>query len=185
MPPDFASLPPQTQAYALFNALNMPTSVETGHALTTNAGVGVLLDALNSQPCVCRVLLTSRHIPHGTLDNAPACLLLYRVSDLSVLEGIELLHALGIAGDEAMLREAANRCNGHALSLTLLGTLTLLKENTVGLATLLKDPAYTQLWEGRIEEKLLEKIFSNGSAFLRILGEIPEGGVQVIETLLG
>jgi tetratricopeptide (TPR) repeat protein len=60
-----------------------------------------------------------------------------------------------------MLREAARRCNGHALSLTLLGTLTLLKENSVSLATLLKDPDYIQLWEGRIEEKLLEKIFSN------------------------
>ena len=29
MPPDFAHLPPQAQAYALFNALNTPTSVET------------------------------------------------------------------------------------------------------------------------------------------------------------
>ncbi len=81
--------------------------------------------------------------------------------DLSISEGVELLRGLGVAGDEALLREAAKRCNGHALSLTLLGTLTLLKENSVGLATLLKDPEYTQLWEGRIEEKLLEKIFNN------------------------
>jgi tetratricopeptide (TPR) repeat protein len=177
MPPDFAHLPPQAQAYALFNALNTPASVETprlivldqfenlldpqtGCALPASAGVGELLDALNSQPCASRVLLTSRHVPHGTLDHAPAALHIYRVSDLNEHEGIELLRALGVAGDEAMLREAAKRCNGHALSLTLLGTLTLLKENAVGLATLLQDPAYTRLWEGRIEEKLLEKIFS-------------------------
>jgi hypothetical protein len=59
MPPDFAHLPPQAQAYALFNALNTSTSPETprlvildqfenlldpqtGRALTTNAGVGEL-----------------------------------------------------------------------------------------------------------------------------------------------
>src|SRR5579859_616408 len=178
MPPDFAHLPPQAQAYALFNALNTPAAPQTprliildqfenlldpqtGRALPANAGTGELLDALNSQPCASRVLLTSRHIPHGTLDNAPAALRLYHVRDLSVNEGVELLRALGVAGDEAMLREAAKRCNGHALSLTLLGTLTLLKENAVSLATLLRDPAYTQLWEGRIEEKLLEKIFSS------------------------
>lgn len=178
MPPDFAHLPPQAQAYALFNALNTPASLETprliildqfenlldpetGRAVLTNAGVGEWLDALNSQPCASRALLTSRHVPHGTLDHASAALRMYRVSDLSEHESIELLRALGVAGDEAMLREAAKRCNGHALSLTLLGTLTLLKENAVSLATLLKDPAYTQLWEGRIEEKLLEKIFNS------------------------
>ena len=178
MPPDFAHLPPQAQAYALFNALNTSTSSETprliildqfenlldpqtGRALPANAGTGELLDALNSQPCASRVLLTSRHVPHGTLDYAPAALRLYHVRDLSVDEGVELLRALDVAGDEAMLREATKRCNGHALSLTLLGTLTLLKENAVSLATLLQDPAYTQLWEGRIEEKLLEKIFNS------------------------
>src|SRR5579859_6158227 len=178
MPPDFAHLPPQAQAYALFNALNAPAAPQTprliildqfenlldpqtGRALPANAGTGELLDALNSQPCASRVLLTSRHDPHGTLDNAPAALRLYRVSDLSITEGVELLRTLGVAGDESMLREAARRCNGHALSLTLLGTLTLLKENAVSLATLLKDPAYTRLWEGRIEERLLEKIFNS------------------------
>ena len=176
MPPDFAHLPPQAQAYALFNALNTPASPETprliildqfenlldpqtGCALPINAGTGELLDALNSQPCASRVLLTSRHVPHGTLDNAPASLRIYHVMDLSIPEGIELLCSLGIAGDAEDQRKAVERCNGHALSLTLLGTL--LQLYSVSLATLLKDPAYTQLWEGSIEEKLLEKIFNS------------------------
>jgi tetratricopeptide (TPR) repeat protein len=176
IPPDFASLPPQAQAYALFNALNTPAAAETprlvildqfenlldpqtGRALTANAGVGEWLDALNSQPCSSRVLLTSRPHPRGASDTAPAALRIYNVSDLSIAEGIELLRGLDVAGDADALRKAVERCNAHALSLTLLGTL--LQLYTVSLATLLKDPAYTQLWEGRIEEKLLEKIFSN------------------------
>jgi tetratricopeptide (TPR) repeat protein len=174
MPPDFASLSPQAQVYALFHALNTAAAAETprlivldqfenlldpqtGRALTTNVGVGEWLDALNSQPCASRVLLTSRLHPHGARDNAPAALRLYHVNDLSIAEGVELLRGLGVTGDEEGLRRAVERCNGHALSLTLLGTL--LQIYTVNLASLLKDAAYTQLWEGRIEENLLKSIF--------------------------
>jgi tetratricopeptide (TPR) repeat protein len=173
---DFSSLPPQAQAYALFNALNIPASAETprlvildqfenfldlqtGRPLTKHVGIGELLDALNSQPCASRVLLTSRPRPHGARDDAPAALHIYQVSDLSTAEGVALLRGLGVAGEEDELRKAVERCNGHALSLTLLGTL--LQLYTVNLATLLKDAAYTQLWEGRIEENLLKSIFSN------------------------
>lgn len=176
MPPDFSILPPQAQAYALFNALNTPASAETprlvildqfetfldqqtGRALTKHVGIGELLDALNSQPCASRVLLTSRPRPHGARDDAPAALHIYQISDLSTAEGVALLRGLNVAGDEDALRKAVERCNGHALSLTLLGTL--LQLYTVNLATLLKDPAYTQLWEGRIEENLLKSIFGN------------------------
>ena len=182
MPPDFAHLPPQSQAYALFNALNTPASPETprlvildqfenlldpqtGRALSASAGTGELLDALNSQPCASRVLLTSRHVPHGTLDNAPAALRLYHVSDLSLTEGVALLRGLGITGDEKDLRRAVELCNGHALSLTLLDAI--LRLYGVSLATLLKDPAYAELWEGRIEEKLLKGVFDNLPALSR------------------
>ena len=73
--PDLSSLPPQNQAFAVFNALNTSDTSDTprlvildqfenlldqqtGRALTVQSGVGEFLDALNSQPCACRVLLT-------------------------------------------------------------------------------------------------------------------------------
>src|SRR5229473_2499004 len=120
MPPDFSSLPPQAQAYALFNVLNTPASAETprlvildqfenfldpqtGRALTKHVGIGELLDALNSQPCTSRVLLTSRPRPHGARDDAPAALHIYHVSDLSTAEGVALLRGLNVVGEEDAL----------------------------------------------------------------------------------
>jgi hypothetical protein len=39
-----------------------------GYALPNRPGIGEWLDALNSQPCTCRILLTSRPDPQGTLQ---------------------------------------------------------------------------------------------------------------------
>jgi len=97
--PDLSSLPPQNQAYATFNALNTTDTTDTprliildqfenlldphsGRALTPHSGVSEFLDALNSQPCACHVLLTSRPYPHGSRNDAPAALRIYRVDGL-------------------------------------------------------------------------------------------------------
>ena len=173
--PGLSSLPPQNQAYAVFNALNTADTAETprliildqfenlldpqtGRALTVQTGVGELLDALNSQSCACRVLLTSRPRPHGTRDDAFTSLRLYRVGGLDSAEGIALLRSQGVIGTEEELREAVQRCGGHALSLTFLSTL--LQTYQVSLATLLHESSYAQLWEGRIAENLLDRIFT-------------------------
>jgi len=172
--PDLSGAPPQNQAFAVVNALNttgaadMPRLIildqfenlldpQSGQALAMNVGVGELIDALNSQSCACRVLLTSRPRPRGTRSDAPASLRIYPVGGLDMREGVALLRSQGIAGSETELCEAVKRCNGHALSLTLLSQL--LQSYGVSLATLLHDPAYRQLWEGRIANKLLDRIF--------------------------
>jgi tetratricopeptide (TPR) repeat protein len=174
--PDLSSAPPQNQAFAIVNALNASGTAETprliildqfenlldpqsGQALAMHSGVGELIDALNSQPCACRMLLTSRPRPHGTRSDAPASLHIYPVGGLDSQEGVDLLRSQSIAGSEAELREVVRRCNGHALSLTLLSPL--LQTYAVSLATLLNDSAYKQLWEGRIADKLLDRIFYN------------------------
>ena len=172
--PDLSGAPPQNQAFAVFNALttadtaSMPRLIvldqfenlldlHSGEALASRAGVGELIDALNSQPCACRVLLTSRPRPRGTRSYASASLRIYHVGGLSPLEGVALLQSQGIAGSESDLREAVKRCDGHALALTLLSPL--LHTYAVSLATLLHDPAYRQLWEGSIADRLLDRIF--------------------------
>jgi AAA domain len=135
--PDLSGISPQNQAYAVFNALNTGDVVDkprliildqfeflldaqSGRALPTQAGIGELIDALNSQPCACRLLLTSRIRPHGTRSDAPASLRIYRVSGLDTLEGGAMLRSQGVTGSDADLQEAVRRCNGHALALTLL-----------------------------------------------------------------
>jgi NB-ARC domain len=152
--PDLGTLSPQNQAAALFNALNTidkPRLVvldqfenlldwQTGLALPDCVGVGEWLDALNSQPCRCRVLLTSRPDPKGTREYPPTYLQSYHVEGLEEAEGIELLRKQGITGAETELRTAVARCKGHAFALTLLASL--LRTRKLSLATLLKDPAY-------------------------------------------
>jgi tetratricopeptide (TPR) repeat protein len=166
--PALGNLAPQNQAVALFNALNTtdkPRLVildqfenlldwETGHALTDRPGVGEWLDIINSQSCTCRILLTSRPHPVGTREYPPTYMQEYPVGGLEVAEGIELLRNLGVHGTEMELRRAAERCAGHAFSLTLLASL--IRDHSMSLTTLFKDP---MLWTGDIATNLLDQIY--------------------------
>ena len=78
--PDIEKLPPEQQAVALFNALNVvdkPRLIvfdqfenlldqQTGRALSERPGVGEWLDTINSRQCQSRILLTSRRWLQGT-----------------------------------------------------------------------------------------------------------------------
>jgi hypothetical protein len=168
---DLATLSPQSQAAALLNALqtvDKPRLVildqfenlldpQTGQALPDRVGVGEWLEALNSQPCRCRVLLTSRPDPQGTREYPPTHLQTYHVEGLEEAEGIELLRKQGVMGTETELRTAVIRCDGHAYALTLLASL--LRTRKLSLATLLKDPANAELWPGKVAQNLLDSIY--------------------------
>ncbi len=169
---DLGTLSPQNQAEALFRALNTvdkPRLVildqfenlldwQTGQALPDRVGVGEWLDALNSQPCCCRMLLTSRLFPQGTREFPPTCMQEYKVGRLDQAEGAELLRKRGVTGTEKELGTAVERCAGHALSLTLLASL--LQRRNLTLAIALTDPAYTGLWHGDIARNLLDSIYT-------------------------
>lgn len=174
-PLDMDSLTPQNLAVALFNALNTTASprllildqfenlldTQTGYALEDRAGVGEWLDALNSQPCRCRVLLTSRLWPQGTREYPPTYMQEYHSRGLEIAEGIELLHKQGVGLDasEAELRMAVERCAGHAFALTLLASF-LRRNRSLSLATLYSNPTYAQLWTGNIARNLLNSIYT-------------------------
>ena len=169
---DLGTLSPQNQAAALFNALNTVDKSrlivmdqfeslldwQTGQALPDRVGVGEWLDALNSQPCRCRVLLTSRPDPQGTREYPPTCLQTYHVEGLEEAEGIELLRKQAVTGTETELRTAVVRCDGHAYALTLLASL--IRTRKLSLATLLKAPAYAELWSGKVAQNLLDSIYT-------------------------
>src|SRR5216683_707768 len=174
--PNMGSLTPANQAAALFNALNTTEKArlvildqfetlldsQTGHARVDRPGVGELVDAFNSQPCRCRVLLTSRLWPTGTREYPPACMQEYAVKGLESAEGIELLRKQGVTGTEDELRSAVNRCDGHALSLTLFASL-LRSDRSLNLQALLTDPLYARLWTGgtgKIAQNLLDYIYT-------------------------
>jgi tetratricopeptide (TPR) repeat protein len=171
-PPDFTHLSPQSQAMVLFNALNTMGQArlvildqfenlldpETGFALPTRPGVGEWLDVLNSQQFKqsgCRILLTSRLWPKGTREYAPVHMREYEIKGLESMEGIDLLQKLGVTAAEADLREAVKRCEGHALSLTLLATL-LKRNRSLSLGVVLNNPLYIQFWTGDIARNLLD-----------------------------
>jgi len=167
---DLSTLSPQNQAVALFNALdsvNKPRLIvldqfenaldHTGHALPDRPGIGEWLDALNSRPCICRVLLTSRPDPQGTREYPPTYLQTYHDGGLDEAEGIDLLRKRQVQATEAALRSAVMRCAGHALSLTLLASL--LQKRNLTLTTLLTDPQYSRLWTGNIAANLLDSIY--------------------------
>ena len=176
--PELGSLSPSNQAAALFSLLDtheVPCLVvldqfenlldwTTGFALSTKAGVGEWLDALNGQ---CwrggsRMLLTSRLRPKGTRAFPPTYLQEYPVEGLSMAEGLDLLRKRGVQAPERDLRSAVSACNGHALSLTLL--IALVEEYGISLTSLLTDPA---LWEGDIATNLLDAIFQQLSEVQR------------------
>ena len=169
--PDFANLSLQNQALALFNALNGAEDArliifdqfenlldwQSGHALADRPGVGEWIDAINSQPCRCRILLTTRQWPQGTREYPPTYMQEYFVRGLEVDEGIELLRKLGVEADEQGLRTVVERCAGHAFALTLLASL--LRNRHLSLATFFQDPTYAQLWSGNIARNLLDYIY--------------------------
>lgn len=159
---------PQSQAVALFTTLNStkkPRLIifdqfenvldwETGHALAERPGVGELLDLMNSRQCRCRLLLTSRPRPRGTREEPSLYLQEYPVEGLDIAEGIALLRQRGVQGTEKALQTAVRRCEGHALSLSLLASL--IHDHALSLTFLLQDAT---LWMGNIAGKLLDYLY--------------------------
>jgi tetratricopeptide (TPR) repeat protein len=173
--PGFRDLHPQQQAAVLFDVLNMVDkprlivldqfdnllNLQTGRALMDCPGIGEWIDALNSNPCKCRIILISRILSQGSSEYPPTCLREYRVKGLEIEEGIELLARQGVEGNQANEKEmhrAVLECEGHALSLTLLATI-LRGNRSLRLVDLFNDPRYTQRLTDDIARRLLDYIY--------------------------
>lgn len=170
--PDFSALSLPHQAMALFNVLNLAEQprlvildqfenlldIQTGHALADRPGVGEWLDAINSQPCNSKILLTSRLWPLGTREYPPTYMQEYLVTGLETEEGINLLRKLRVEGSGDELRAVVEHCQGHAFSLTLLASL--LHSRHLTLSAIFEDPIYKQIWTGNMARNLLDVIYT-------------------------
>ncbi|MFL5592408.1 MAG: tetratricopeptide repeat protein [Ktedonobacteraceae bacterium] len=173
--PNLERLASHGQVMALFHALNSENGArlivldqfenmldwQTGYALPERPGVGEWLDVLNSQPCSCKILLTSRPRPRGTRDYPPTYLHEYPVAGLEVAEGVELLRKQGVRAGQAtnvQLHTAVATCDGHAFVLTLLASL-LSRNRSLTLTMLFENPLYAHLWQGDIARNLLDYIY--------------------------
>jgi hypothetical protein len=126
--PDLDHLTPENQAAALFKVLNSTSStrliildqlenlidVQTGYVLAIHTSIGYWLDAINSQPCRCRLLLTCRFWPRGIHDYPPTYTQEYLVKGLESDAGVQLLVKQGVEVAESDLRAVVDTCDGHA-----------------------------------------------------------------------
>jgi len=136
---------------------------QTGQALPDRPGVGEWLDIINSQPCACRILLTSRPRPHGTHGFVPTYIQEYPVYGLNTDEGMALLRKQGVSttqATDAELRIAIARCEGHALALKLLASI-LRSDRSLSLAPLFDYSIYNYLWTRDIALSLLNYIYKH------------------------
>ena len=173
--PDFSHLAPQNQAAVLFNLLGTLDRSrlvvldqfenlldwETGRALAGRPGVSEWLDAINSQPCTCRILLTCRLWPESTRKFPPTCMQEYPVGSFEVSEGMELLRKQGVKAAQATdteLREAVMRFDAHALALSLLASI-LRHNRSLKLKDLFEEQTYAHVWLGDIARNLLDYIY--------------------------
>jgi transcriptional regulator with XRE-family HTH domain len=163
------SLPPRHQAVALFNAIkttSLPRLIvidqfeelmvrKTSDTLTNSAaGFRDWVQAINSEECASRILLTSRR---WLQERQPVCLQEYVVGSLQSDEGIELLQKNGVHESEHELFEAVEHCGGHPLALVLLASLMGFHKLT--LQDVWKKAVYTQFWQENIARDLLNTVY--------------------------
>lgn len=173
--PDLERLTPHSQIMMLFHALNSENDArliildqfenvldwQTGYALPERPGVSEWIDVLNSQPCSCKILLTSRPWPRGTREYPSTYMHEHSVTGLGEAEGVALLRTQGVRTEQAtdpQLQTAVAHCNGHAFALTLLASL-LSRNRSLNLSLLFENALYEQLWNGDIAHNLLDYIY--------------------------
>jgi tetratricopeptide (TPR) repeat protein len=138
---------------------------ETSTVRSERPGIGEWLDALNSQPFQrgCRLLLTCRSRPKR--DHQWPFTKEYAVKGLAATEGAQLLENLNVQAIESDLREAVQRCDGHAQSLTILASV--IETHKITLRAVLRDATFSSMWKGDVKGKMLEEIYKQLSDLQR------------------
>ncbi len=168
--PDLENLSTQNQAAVLFNALNDANEArliildqfdklldaQTGYIYANRPGMGEWLDAILTQHCGCRFLLTSRLWPRGPHGYDIANENEYSIEKLSDDEAKQLLRRQSDNRVSQAKPEELDRilvyCDNHPLALTLVASR--LRVHHLELSTFLRDSAHIKRW--------IEDLASNG-----------------------
>ncbi len=109
-------------------------------------GISEWLDAINSEKCASRVLITSSLWPKGTQEYPRVYMQEYNVKNLETNEGITLLQNQGgISADQQLLEVCVNRCGSHAGMLKRIASL-LRNNPSLNLTDLLNNQEYSYHW---------------------------------------
>ncbi len=168
--PDFSKLAPQNQAVILFSAINTAENArliildqfdtllnrQTDYYYPNSSRIGEWLDAINSQPSSCRLLLTSRIWPQGTRTYPPIYMQEFLCQGLGIDEGAELLRKHGVKATDAELYALVKSCGGHAFALKFLASS--LHKRSLSPTSFLKDLTYNQIGTENIAHNLLDHI---------------------------
>ncbi|HYT43901.1 MAG TPA: hypothetical protein VEP90_16295 [Methylomirabilota bacterium] len=169
--PDISSVAPQRQPDQLLRFLNTPKmrrlivldfknplNKQTKDALADRPGFKEFLRTLNSRPCQCRILLTSRPWSSETFNDPAVCIQEYPIEGLTDSEGRALLQQYNIEGTYDELRLAIALCDGHVGALTLLSRV-LTGPPSIELSSLLEDSVYRGRWMQEITKEFLAHIY--------------------------
>jgi hypothetical protein len=153
---NFESLSDSSKALELLNLLKKPNKKrlvildqldnvldrQTGYILEKYTGICEWLDAINSQKCSSRLILTSRLWPKRPYEFFRTYMQEYCVKGMEVDEGMNLLQNQGINAARHKLEEAVNRCGIHAGFLMRLTSL-LNHDISLSLLDLLQNQEYS------------------------------------------
>lgn len=159
--PELDTFTPEKQAEALFDVLNTTDKArlivldafelllnEQGYVREDRSGISEWIDLINTRPCICRILITSRRGPLGTFTKRSAFREICS-EGLTPPEGIELLRKQGIRATEGELHNAAD----NPLLLTQIASLV--RERSLSLETLFDSSKKV------VTQTLQEKIATN------------------------
>lgn len=125
---------------------------QEGKVLPQYAGVAEWLAMLNSSPCSCRILITTRILPRGNDQHRQMCMKEIQLQGLAKDEVQILLRLWEIQVTQKELERIFERSKGHLLALVFFDKL--LRSRRISPATLLNDAVYQRLWVSDLAKNL-------------------------------
>ena len=171
-PGDLEHLLPEELALKLLRFLNKDNGIQRlivldgfeewldgqeGKVRPQYAGVEEWLDMLNSSPCSCRILMTTRILPQGNYQRRQMCMKEFQLQGLAKEDVRILLRLWEIQVGQKELECIFERSKGHPLALIFFDKL--LRSRRLSPGTLLNDAVYQRLWARDLAKNLFNHMY--------------------------
>ncbi|HEU5380929.1 MAG TPA: tetratricopeptide repeat protein [Ktedonobacteraceae bacterium] len=147
----------EVQRLIILDGFELWLDGQAGKALPHYTGVGEWLDMLNSSPCSCRILITTRILPQWNYKHRQMYIKEVPLEGLREEEVEALFRLWNIPVKQKELKQLFERSKGHPLALVLLDKL--LQSRHISPTVLLNDAVYQRLWTSDLEENLFNHIY--------------------------